>query len=1017
MTPERWHRVTALFHEALARDADLRAPFLEQACAGDPEIRGEVERLLAAHQRADRIGTADLVSVPDLDPNPETATESYGPDARSIEQAEPPRSVSTRHPFVLVVVLAAAFTAATFGSAAWLLLRDGGATKAFGWIEGRRGANWVVVEVDPGGPAAADVLISDRILALNGIPPLQPSGTRLQRIEVEPGDSYRLTLDRQRNRLERTLSVTEGPNALARRLAYFAISLVWCVVGVFIGIAQPARPAARLSFAGAVTTGLAFSQGAFDEASVMPLPITPLHVVLGLHFFARFPADRPVSGVWKWLLILAYSIAAVPLTLGWSVYSVWITRGSAEAAALVLAHQPLFAIRGPVSMYLFYASLVATVTLVASNYRALRHADERRRVRWVVYGSIAALTPQIVWSAAEIIVGIPSAAWMALPANLATVGIPLAVAYTVVRHRVLDISVVVRRSLQYLLARRALQITTAIPSIGLAATAVGNRHLTIAQLVEDTRGYLFWLAAAALCLVFRRPIETWIERRFFRQAYDREQLLLHLVDEVARIDSVPDLSRVIASTLTSALQPTTACIWYRDPAEHAAASSSDPRITSHDAPGEVRWLAWLEARGGPVDLPPPPEAGLSRAGSRWFRGRGISLVVPIIDSADRVIGALLLGDRRSEEPYTQQDRQLLAAVARQMAVVRENVRLRARVSNDARERHEVLARLDDRLPDLLKECPACGACFDGPVDSCPQDGTGLTLPLPIARTIDGKYRLDRRLGRGGMGIVYEARDLRLERSVAVKILLGRAFGRQQALRRFRREARAAAQLNHPNIVAVYDYGALAGEGAYLVMERVRGTTLRAVLEREGTLSPAAAADWFEQMLDGIAAAHARGIVHRDLKPENVMGVRDQAGLTVKMLDLGLAKVRADQTASVTLTAEGAVMGTLGYMAPEQLLGSDVDERADVFSIGVMLVEALSGEKPLQGDTDAEVLRRITHGEPLLPESLQHPRELRDLLLRCLAPDPERRVQAARLLHAELVPLLRRLQQVADEADP
>ena len=121
--------------------------------------------------------------------------------------------------------------------------------------------------------------------------------------------------------------------------------------------------------------------------------------------------------------------------------------------------------------------------------------------------------------------------------------------------------------------------------------------------------------------------------------------------------------------------------------------------------------------------------------------------------------------------------------------MRENLRLRARVSDEVRVRHDVLARLDGRLPDLLKECPACGACFDGEVERCARDGAPLTLSLPVSRTIDGKYRLDQLIGKGGMGAVYEARDLRLDRSVAVKVLLGRAFGHQPALRRFRREAR------------------------------------------------------------------------------------------------------------------------------------------------------------------------------------------------------------------------------------
>ena len=155
-----------------------------------------------------------------------------------------------------------------------------------------------------------------------------------------------------------------------------------------------------------------------------------------------------------------------------------------------------------------------------------------------------------------------------------------------------------------------------------------------------------------------------------------------------------------------------------------------------------------------------------------------------------LVGLLMLGDKKSEEPYSPDDLKLLQAIARQIAVARENVRLKDRVDEDRRIRHDVLAHLETGLVSLLKECPSCGACYDASVTACAADGAELQLSLPVERTIDGKYRLDRLLGKGGMGAVYEAADLRLARPVAVKIMLGRAFGDRQALRRFEREAQA-----------------------------------------------------------------------------------------------------------------------------------------------------------------------------------------------------------------------------------
>ena len=216
-------------------------------------------------------------------------------------------------------------------------------------------------------------------------------------------------------------------------------------------------------------------------------------------------------------------------------------------------------------------------------------------------------------------------------------------------------------------------------------------------------------------------------------------------------------------------------------------------------------MSWLEGLAAAVELPLPPASGATSSDARWFAVRRVTLLVPVSDSRDRLVGVLMLGEKKSEEPYTASDRRLLHAVAKQMAIARENLQLRAKVGEEHRIRHDVLAKLDGTLKDLLKECPVCGECFDGAETVCDNDGQALTLTLPVSRTVDGKYRLERRIGKGGMGTVYEARDLRLDRSVAVKLMQGRAFGNQAALRRFHREARAAARLNHPNIVSVHDF--------------------------------------------------------------------------------------------------------------------------------------------------------------------------------------------------------------------
>jgi eukaryotic-like serine/threonine-protein kinase len=253
----------------------------------------------------------------------------------------------------------------------------------------------------------------------------------------------------------------------------------------------------------------------------------------------------------------------------------------------------------------------------------------------------------------------------------------------------------------------------------------------------------------------------------------------------------------------------------------------------------------------------------------------------------------------------------------------------------------------------VKECPGCGACYDSTEQFCTTDGLELILALPLERTVDGKYRLEQVLGKGGMGAVYRATDLRLDRQVAVKVLTGNLFSDQTLLRRFEREARASARLNHPNIAAIHDYGRTAGDGAYLVMELIDGVTLRQELRRVDHLPASVAADLFNQLLEGVKAAHAAGIIHRDLKPENVLiAQREHTGKVVKIVDFGLAKLRiVDASDPNTLTIPGVVMGTISYMSPEQLTAEEVDERSDIFSLAVMLVEILTGsrrslEKPI-----------------------------------------------------------------------
>ena len=1009
MHPDQWRQVTTVFHAALAREHSARAAFIAGACGEDADVRAEVERLIAAHDRAGHFGdepvAADLGKSP-----PSVLTHTAAPIASEpaveIDQApSEPVSRRVRHPFIWITGVAALVSLVSFVYAASLLVLSKGATKEFGWREARQGNAWVVTALDPEGTTPTGLAVGDRILELNGVPPVPRGGTIPLRRQLSIGDGYQMAVDRNGQRIERTLTVSAGQSRLGRYLIYYFMSLIWCCVGVFIGLARPDDRVARVAFGAAFTTGWGWLVASVIEG---PNLFLPLHVMLGLHFFLIFPTGRRLTGTWKWILVLGYCIALVPPVLTWWLEATRLIGDVSSAAALLTRRQVLFALRPPVSVSFYYVALAGMLIAATYNYRQLTDENERRRVKWVAYGSLLSLTPQVIVAIIEIATRGPSPSRFLQFADAATAGIPLFIAYAVVKHRVFDIRVVVRRGLQYILAKGALQALVAAPLAGLTYTVIVNRHQTVAELVTESYGYLYWIAIAGLTLRFRQRVSLWLDRRFFREEYDREQLLLGLLDDLGRVDSVAQLSTLVNAKLESALHPASVYFWYRDPEEFAAASSSNPLLTPPDFPADERWLSWLEDRATAIELPLPAEAGVSRAQMRWLAARDINLAIPITDSDERLAGVLLLGPKKSEEPYGASDRRLLQAIAKQAAVVRENLRLRARVSDEQRIRHDVLAHLDRQNVNLLKECPHCGTCFDGRVERCDRDGYPLTMTLPVARTVDGKYRLDQLIGRGGMGAVYEAHDLRLARGVAVKILLGRAFGQQTALARFRREARAAARLDHPRIVRVYDYGSLEGEGAFIVMERLQGSTLRAELERVATMPVAHVADWFDQILEGLAAAHSQGIVHRDLKPENIMGRRDDGRrLAVTILDFGLAKeamVEGAITGPVTML--GAVMGTVGYMSPEQLLGQEVDQRTDIFAAGVMLAEAITGRRPFDGGTPADVSLAVLHQPYHLPATSPAALAIDEILQRCLAKDRSLRFDSAESLRQILVPALR-----------
>ena len=253
----------------------------------------------------------------------------------------------------------------------------------------------------------------------------------------------------------------------------------------------------------------------------------------------------------------------------------------------------------------------------------------------------------------------------------------------------------------------------------------------------------------------------------------------------------------------------------------------------------------------------------------------------------------------------------------------------------------------------------------------------------------GKYELRGTLGRGAMGTVYDGWDPRIDRRVAIKtVTLPDSPDPQteEEIERFRREAKAAGKLSHPNIVGVYDFGEDASQ-AYIVMEFVGGPSLKSLLDKEERFTIPTIVTLMEELLSGLQFSHANGVVHRDIKPANIMLTPDRH---VKIADFGIARIEQS-----SMTQAGTMMGTPAYMSPEQFMGATVDARTDVYAAGVVLYQLLTGERPFEG-TLTTIMQKVLNTAPLPPSQLSvvAPRALDAVVLRAMAKRPEDRYASA-----------------------
>ncbi|HAF25238.1 MAG TPA: hypothetical protein DCK93_20420 [Blastocatellia bacterium] len=260
----------------------------------------------------------------------------------------------------------------------------------------------------------------------------------------------------------------------------------------------------------------------------------------------------------------------------------------------------------------------------------------------------------------------------------------------------------------------------------------------------------------------------------------------------------------------------------------------------------------------------------------------------------------------------------------------------------------------------MKECPACRRCFPDEINHCPQDGDATTPSLLGEPILDARYQLERRLGQGGMGVVFQARHIFLKTSHAIKVILPDLVGNDPMLvTRFRQEALAAAAIRHQNIIAVTDFGVVRGTMPFLVMEFVNGKSLQDILAEEKVMTPQRALEFTSAMGAGVSAAHRQNIVHRDLKPLNIMAQNGQpVAEGLKILDFGLAKIKSGELLGSFIQAKtSGLMGSPFYMAPEQWSDDEPDARADIYSLGIILYQMLSGDVPYKGSSIPSIMKK------------------------------------------------------------
>jgi eukaryotic-like serine/threonine-protein kinase len=806
----------------------------------------------------------------------------------------------------------------------------------------------VVAKVAAGSPADRGGLRpGDVLVAVDGRPIRSPLAWRVVESGLIVGNPLRITVDRAGTRADVDLTIRwleSSRRGLGDRLTLWVargVQGVTLLLALLVAMKRPDEPLARVGAAllagiGVFTVLLPPRFAAvwyslpvaFSALLWIPfvswISVGPLWFVFSTLFprVTRFP-----RGLWV-------AIAA-PFTLvgGWHLWH-GILMVYAPARATSVPDWSIAVVLTGVT----YA--VAGVALLVAKYRRLVDPNERRRVRILMFGSITGLAAGlpvvlgrwlgVITSDSDSLAASPGPA----VGMLLLLSFPVAFAYATVRHRMFDVAVIIRQGLRYTLARRLLLSLVPVLVVVIIVDALLQHDQTVEAVIRAHGPFYGSLAVIIAVASVRR--DAWLEgldRRFFRERYNAQHVLRQLVDEIRRhAGDFVLVAPTVVTQLEATLHPRFAQILLRDPGApvYRVVAAVPPDRAPEPPRPDSKVMGVLRVLARPIEV--------FHADTGWLRHHlpaeereslrhsGVDLLVPIRPSSSDTEAVLVLGEKRSEEPYSAEDHDLLSAIANGLALLLERQARRGAIDAPT-----------------LEECPDCGACYDSGSDVCARDGSRLT-PVPVPRKLAGRYRLSRRLGQGGMGAVYAAFDLSLGREVAAKLIREDVMERPGVAERFHVEARLAAGFSHPNVVTVHDFGLTRGR-AFLIMELVDGITLREELQTQGRIPPRRVCHLLSGMCAAVEEAHHHRLVHRDLKPENVM-LTGRAREVAKILDFGVAKLlQTDTTVSGHDTAGDVRVGTLRYMAPEQLRGENVQPAWDLWALGVLAFEMLTDSLP------------------------------------------------------------------------